>query len=122
MSPNEPNSVTRRQLLQDAAAAGLIAASSAGHVLGAPRSGNRVLQENQRPGTRDWMLAKTQVEPKSRYRSPWIEGYCSHRSVRAGDAITFHVSTNPKSPFTIDVYRSGYYGGDGGRLVKQLGE
>jgi hypothetical protein len=42
--------------------------------------------------------------------------------VRAGDTITFHVSTNPASPFTIDIYRSGFYGGDGGRLVKQLGE
>ena len=43
------------------------------------------------------------------------------RSVR-GETISFHVSTNPASRFTIDIYRTGYYGGDGGRLVKQLGD
>ena len=29
--------------------------------------------------------------------------------------------TNPASEFTLDVYRLGYYGGDGGRLVEKLG-
>jgi hypothetical protein len=32
------------------------------------------------------------------------------------------VSTNPASPFTLEIYRSGYYGGDGARLVRELGE
>ncbi len=39
----------------------------------------------------------------------------------AGETIAFHVSTNPASPFTIDIYRLGWYGGDGGRLVQSLG-
>ena len=67
------------------------------------------------------MLKKTGVDPKTKYRCPWIEGYCSRTSVSAGEAITFHVSTNPPSPFTLDIYRTGYYGGAGARLMRQLG-
>jgi hypothetical protein len=113
---------TRRQVLRGLAAAGLAAAGPPTSLLGAGPAKNLVTQENQRPGTHDWMLRQTRIDPKSRYRSPWIEGYCSHRSVRAGEKITFHVSTSPASPITLEIYRSGYYGGDGGRLVMQLGE
>jgi hypothetical protein len=41
--------------------------------------------------------------------------------VRAGETITFFVSTNPDSRFSLDIYRMGYYGGTGGRLMKRLG-
>jgi hypothetical protein len=81
-----------------------------------------VQRENALAGTRDWMLAKSSVDRKTKYRSPWIEGYCSQTSVKPGETIAFHVSTNPASKFTLDIYRSGYYGGAGGRLVKQFGE
>ena len=122
MSTNDSKTgVTRRQMLRDVAA-GLAAAGPAAGLLGAEPAGNAVVQENQRPGTRDWMLRQIRIDPDSRYRSPSIEGYCSHCTVRAGETISFHVSTNPASPFTLDLYRTGYYGGDGGRLVKQLGE
>ena len=80
-----------------------------------------IRRENQRAGTRDWMLTKTAIDPKTKYRCPWIEGYCSRTSVRAGETLSLHVSTNPASPFTIDIYRTGYYGGDGGRHVLTLG-
>jgi hypothetical protein len=104
------------------AAAGLVAANAAGRAWAASPSPNPIVQENDRPGARDWMLANTRIDPKSRYRSPAIEGYCSHRSIAPGETLTIHVSTNPPSPFTIDIYRTGYYGGDGGRLVAQLGK
>ena len=61
------------------------------------------------------------VDPATKYRCPWIEGYCSHTSVRAGETVNFLVSTNPPSPFTLDIYRIGYYGGIGGRLMQTLG-
>lgn len=77
--------------------------------------------ENARPGTRQWMLDKPRIQPDTKYRCPWIEGYCSHSSIGAGEAISFHVSCNPDSQFTIELYRLGYYGGTGGRLVKSLG-
>ena len=80
-----------------------------------------VRRENEKPGTRDWLLEKTGVDPTTNYRCPWMEGYCSRTSVRAGETITFHVSTNPASPFRLDIYRLGYYGGTGGRHMLSLG-
>ena len=77
--------------------------------------------ENQKPGTTDWLLANTRVDPPTQYRCPWIEGYCSRTSVRAGETIEFKVSTNPASSYTIDLYRLGYYGGKGGRHIYRLG-
>src|SRR5437868_6473091 len=70
-----------------------------------------VRSENQRLGTREWLLTKTRIEPATKYRSPWIEGYCSRTSVRAGESLSLFVSTNPVSDFTIDIYRMGFYGG-----------
>jgi hypothetical protein len=87
----------------------------------APRPPRTVLEENSLPGTHGWMLTRARVDPATRYRCPWIEGYCSHTSVRAGQTIAFHVSTNPPSPFQLDIYRMGYYGGTGGRLMRSLG-
>src|SRR3954468_20053982 len=82
---------------------------------------NRIAEENKRPGTRDWMLQNTRIDPATKYRCPWIEGYCSRTSVSAGEQISFQVSTNPASPFTLDIYRMGYYGGAGGRHMVTLG-
>jgi hypothetical protein len=67
------------------------------------------------------MLNSARVDAATKYRCPWIEGYCSHASIQAGETISVHVSCNPSSPFTLDVYRLGYYGGSGGRLVQSLG-
>ncbi len=80
-----------------------------------------IASENEKPGTTDWLLAATRVDPSTRFRCPWIEGYCSHTSLRAGDRLAFMVSTNPPSPFVIDLYRMGWYGGKGGRHLERLG-
>ena len=127
--------ITRRDLLKGALGLGAMAAlsgcssadksgparpASSDPRFSAARPG-LIRQENSLPGTRDWLLAKTRVDPQTKYRCPWIEGYCSRTSVRAGEHISFHVSTNPASPFTIDLYRMGYYGGAGGRHVLSLG-
>jgi hypothetical protein len=82
---------------------------------------NRVRAENAKTGSLDWLLQRTAIDPKTKYRCPWIEGYCSQTSLRPGETVTFHVSTNPASRFTLDIYRMGYYGGTGGRLMKRLG-
>ncbi len=57
----------------------------------------------------------------SKYRSTWIEGYCSRQSVKAGESIDIKVSTNPPRPFTIEFFRTGYYGGKGARLMSKVG-
>ena len=79
-----------------------------------------VRRENERAGTKDWVLTNTRIDPKTKYRCPWIEGYCSRTSVRAGEKLEIFVSTNPASSFTLDIYRMGFYGGTGGRLVRSF--
>jgi hypothetical protein len=110
--------LTRRDLLKRAAGAGVAAAFGCSGVQ--PRR-DFLRAENEKPGTTDWMLANTRVDPQTRYRCPWIEGYCSRTSVRAGETLEIRVSTNPPSAFTIDFYRLGYYGGKGGRHLLRLG-
>src|SRR4051812_2230359 len=89
---------------------------------GSPGKHNeRVWSENQKEGTTDWLLKKPAIEAKSKYRCPWIEGYCSRTSVQAGDRLSFFVSTNPHSDFIVEIYRLGFYNGAGGRFQTRLG-
>lgn len=109
---------TRRTFLQSTAGATAAAALPLPARAALP---SLIQQENERPGTKEWLLTKTQVDPATRYRCPWIEGYCSRTSVRAGEEISFFVSTNPASEFTLEIFRLGYYGGTGGRTMRKLG-
>src|SRR5258706_1880054 len=81
------------------------------------RKSDLIRDENEKPGTKDWILVKPAVDRSVKYRCPWIEGYFSASSVRAGESITLHVSTNPDSKFTGELYRIGYYGGARGRHI-----
>jgi len=125
---NRRNKLSRRELLKGAVALG-IGASLGGCVQHDKRVGrdkrararNPIEAENALPGTTDWLLTNTRIDPKTKYRCPWIEGYCSRTSLRTGDELAIHVSTNPASNFHIDLYRMGYYGRKGGRLMRALG-
>src|SRR3954452_13086982 len=108
----------RRQLLRGLAAAGTLGSLT---FAAEPRDRQRIKAENDREGTTDWQLTYTRVDPKTKYRSPLIEGYCSKTSVRPGEKIDVFVSTDPATPFTLDVYRLGYYQGKGGRQLLHLG-
>lgn len=113
--------INRRQVLSGLAGLG-VGVAFAGCKSTDPGSAsdvNPIVRENLRPGTSDWMLTNTRVDPATRFRCPWIEGYCSHTSVRAGETLSIFVSTKPASEFTLDIYRMGYYGGLGGRLVRR---
>jgi hypothetical protein len=109
-------SLNRREFLKQAAATGLVPL-----VTPKDRQSDLIAAENQKAGTTDWLLSNTRVDPKTKYRCPWIEGYCSHTSIHAREELAIMVSTNPPSPFKIDLYRLGYYGGKGGRHLIQLG-
>ena len=66
-----------------------------------------VVQENLRPGTLQWVMgADTR-----------IYGYADHVSAIHGDEVTLFVDAPPTVPCHVEVYRMGYYGGLGGRLV-----
>lgn len=86
---------------------------------GQAHSANPIEVENSRDGSRDWQLTRVRVD-KGQFRSPWIEGYCSRQSVRAGQTIDILVSTNPVRDFKLEVFRMGYYGGRGARLMKTV--
>lgn len=112
-------------MLGSLAGAGALSLLPSVEGIGAPvgrrRDEGRIRRENARPGTLDWMLARTQVDPATKYRCPWIEGYVSRASVRSGESLQLFVSTAPASSFRMDVYRLGYYGGLGGRQVGSYG-
>jgi len=114
--------ISRRDAMKGLAAAGVMSTFGAAEAAStAVERKNRIIDENKHPGTTDWQLTYTRVDPKTRYRCPWIEGYVSHASVRAGDDLAFMVSTKPAARFMIDIFRMGYYGGTGGRHMERLG-
>src|SRR5688572_185490 len=111
---------TRRKFLQQVAAASASGALAGCVSPATHRHSELIRRENSPPGTRDWMLGSTRIDPATKYRCPWIEGYCSHTSIRAGEMLSVFVSTNPASAFALDVYRLGYYGGTGGRFMRSF--
>jgi hypothetical protein len=87
---------------------------------GASLRARLIEQENQQPGATDWQLTRVRADAGG-FRSPWIEGYCSRQSVAAGETLEIMVSADPPRPFQIEIFRMGYYGGRGARLMQVLG-
>ncbi len=73
----------------------------------AARAATQIQQENALPGTSAWNGPS----------SGQIELYTSQIGVAPGDPIDVHVNTRPAARYRIAVYRLGWYGGAGGRLV-----
>ena len=73
---------------------------------------NPVACENQLPGTPQsvWDVSDD---------SATIQGFADPFSVNVGGSINFKIES-PASSYTIDIYRMGYYGGDGARLITNL--
>ncbi len=92
-----------------------------GMVGAAERRPELIRAENAKPGSTDWQLTRVKLDSPTGCRSSVIEGYCSKQSVGAGESIDILVSTNPPSPFRIEIFRTGYYGGRGARLMTTLG-
>ena len=78
---------------------------------------NPIVIENRQAGSTGWQLSsKVSSEDTNE-----IRGYASAVSINKGQSITFYVTVNPTQTFNIDVYRVGWYGGTGGRLMQQIG-
>ena len=73
---------------------------------------NPVVCENQLPGT------PQSVWDVSDY-STTIQGFADPFSVNIGNSINFKIES-PASSYKVDIYRMGYYGGDGARLITSL--
>jgi hypothetical protein len=80
-----------------------------------------IREENTKPGADDWQLTRVKLDKTDATRSSLIEGYCSKQSVAAGETIDIFVSTNPPAKFELEIFRTGYYGGKGARLMQKLG-
>lgn len=81
---------------------------------------NPTVVENQQPGTTSWQTGRAGFLV-SDDRTGQVKGYASATSVNRGQSIDLKVSVNPAQSFTIDVYRMGWYGGTGGRLMAHIG-
>lgn len=85
-----------------------------------------IVKENQNEGTTSWLIKvderRCDLPDHQNCRRPEIEGYCSKTSYLAGDTLKVFVSTNPASAYSLDLFRMGYYGGKGGRLMKSVGQ
>jgi hypothetical protein len=77
-------------------------------------SQNAIVLENQKPGTPQsvWMVQPGQA-------SSSIEGFATSMSVNIGNAVDFKINTDSTN-YRIDIYRLGYYGGDGATLVTSI--
>ena len=86
-----------------AACAGLLTA-------GVARAQNAIVTENALPGnpSSEWDITGA--------GDPSIQGYATDMSVNQGGTIRFKVDTNA-TQYRLDIYRLGYYGGLGARLV-----
>jgi len=82
---------------------------------------NNVSRENSRPGAPDWQLTRVRLDKPGAYRSSRIEGYCSHQSIEAGETLRIMLSANPARRASAEIFRMGYYGGKGARLVQTFG-
>jgi hypothetical protein len=84
------------------------------------RQSELIRQENAQPGSTDWQLTRVRTDAPG-FRSPWVEGYCSHQSVGAGDTLDIFLSANPARKVKLEIFRLGYYGGQGARKITELG-
>src|SRR5262249_56046946 len=48
-----------------------------------------------------------------------IEGFATQISTNAGQTVSFKINT-ASSGYTLDIYRLGYYGGNGARLITTM--
>ena len=78
-----------------------------------PPPTNGIVTENQNSGTTNWKITNQ--------TSNQIAGYASATSVNQGGSIDIYVSLATPGQFTIDVYRLGYYQGNGGRFMTTSG-
>lgn len=107
-----PAARTRRRLAVLAAFVGAALVLPAAPVLAATNdpcgpSGNAVACENSKPGT---PASEWDIQSIGNAR---VEGFTTQTSVLPGGTVSFKIKA--PSAYTVDVYRLGYYGGDGAR-------
>lgn len=69
--------------------------------------------ENQQTGTTSWQL-------DIGANTTFIQGYAGSVSALSGDAVPLYISSQRPISFRLDVFRIGWYGGAGGRLLQTI--
>ena len=75
---------------------------------------NVIVTENQLPGTPESVWGVSGAGDAS------IQGFATDISVDQGQTISFKINDSANAPYHIDIYRLGYYGGNGARLVTTI--
>ena len=91
-----------------------------GRAIHRARPTNPVVAENRLAGTDRWDIPWPGYRITDDRRLN-IKGYATSTSVPQGGSIGLRITTAEHEPYTIDVYRLGYYDGLGGRHVTRLG-
>lgn len=102
-------SLSRRDFLARTPVSALVTPWLAGRQRQRLQTDRSISVENRRPGTAAWQVNKVS-------RRHEIEGYASATSVHPGEPLALHVRSETPD-YTIDVFRLGWYGGLGGRLM-----
>ncbi len=109
-------SMASRVVLAAALVAGLVTVPSAAGAAPADPCGagsNPVVCENSKPGT------PAAVWDISGAGDPSIQGFATQMSVNVGGTIGFKIDSTAAA-YTIDIYRTGWYGGDGARKIASV--
>lgn len=75
-----------------------------------------LVEENRRTGTLDWV-----IDQRRQARRLPIEGFADRVSVAPGEDLSIYVNTRAAT-WRAEVYRMGFYGGRGARLIERTRE
>ncbi len=78
---------------------------------------NAIALENQNAGTTDWRIPTVNLATDQE-----IEGYGDATSINRGGVINLKISLAQPGKYNLEVYRLGYYGGLGGRLITSVAD
>jgi hypothetical protein len=76
---------------------------------------NAIVLENQKAGTTAWQLSNVALNNE-------IAGYGDAASINKGQTLNLKISLAQAGQYSLDVYRLGYYGGTGGRLIASVAD
>jgi hypothetical protein len=78
-----------------------------------PPAANQIVCENSQPGTPEsqWMIVGS--------GDPSIQGFATSISVNQGETVHFKIKTDARA-YTLDIYRMGYYQGNGARYLTSI--
>ncbi len=111
--------ITRKLVMILFVALLITGATTVARVEHAAAQSNPIVLENQNPGTSSWRI-NFNIGTLANDVNNQIKGYASATSVNHGGSINFHITVNPAQTYAIDVYRMGWYGGAGGRLMQSI--